>query len=198
MERSFSVCRVAAAGSSLSKLGSIAFTRSTTSTVLASGWRWTASMMARLPLYQLAVWLFSTELMTGATSPRRTGWPLRIATMMLAELRRRWRAACRPGWSALASGFCSVPTGVFGVGRRDRRLRPRRRRCRARQARPGRAGRARRISGCRRSAPGRRRRCVESAGEITCCANASSLESGIVSLCSASSRIGASAGLTLR
>ena len=44
--------------------GSIALTRSTTSTVLASGWRCTARTIARLPSYQLAVWLFSTESMT--------------------------------------------------------------------------------------------------------------------------------------
>ena len=44
------------------KDGSIALTRSTTSTVLASGWRCTARMIARVPSYQLAVSLFSTEI----------------------------------------------------------------------------------------------------------------------------------------
>ena len=45
---------VDARGRSSWKLGSIALTRSTTSTVLASGWRCTARMMARVPLNQLA------------------------------------------------------------------------------------------------------------------------------------------------
>ena len=62
--------------------GSISLTLSTTSTVLAPGWRCTASTSARLPSYQLAISVFSTESMTVATSPRRTGLPLRTATMM--------------------------------------------------------------------------------------------------------------------
>jgi HAE1 family hydrophobic/amphiphilic exporter-1 len=45
----------------------------TTSTVLASGWRCTARMMARVPSYQLAVVVVSTESMTRVTSPSRTG-----------------------------------------------------------------------------------------------------------------------------
>ena len=39
-------------------------TRSTTATVLASGWRWMASTMARLSLNQLAILSFSTLSMT--------------------------------------------------------------------------------------------------------------------------------------
>ena len=46
-------------------------------TVLASGWRETATVMARLPLYQLPFLLFSTPSMTRATSRSRTGAPLR-------------------------------------------------------------------------------------------------------------------------
>ena len=42
------------AGSWAVMAGSAALMASTTSTVLASGWRWTASVMARVPSYQLA------------------------------------------------------------------------------------------------------------------------------------------------
>ena len=57
--------------------GSLARTRSTTSTVLASGWRWIASTMARASLNQVAILLFSTLSMTCAISLSLIGAPLR-------------------------------------------------------------------------------------------------------------------------
>ena len=59
--------------------GSRAFTESTTSTVLASGWRWIASTTARSSLNQLATLSFSTLSMTLAISFSLTGAPLRQA-----------------------------------------------------------------------------------------------------------------------
>ncbi len=57
--------------------GSLALTESTTSTVLASGWRWIASTIARSSLNQLATLSFSTLSMTSAISFSLTGAPLR-------------------------------------------------------------------------------------------------------------------------
>ena len=57
--------------------GSLSRTKSTTSTVLASGWRWIASTMARASLNQVAILSFSTLSMTRATSLSLTGAPLR-------------------------------------------------------------------------------------------------------------------------
>ncbi len=42
------------------KCGRMFLIASTTAMVLEPGWRWIASTMARLPLYQLATYLFST------------------------------------------------------------------------------------------------------------------------------------------
>ena len=56
IERSFRASSVVFWGSWSWKVGSSAFTLSTTSTVLASGWRCTASTMDRAPSYQLACW----------------------------------------------------------------------------------------------------------------------------------------------
>src|SRR5436853_5197785 len=83
---------------------------STTSTVLAPGWRWTANVTERLSLYQLATLSFSTLSMTRAISCSLTGAPLRHATttslyslaLRIAEVASRvtfWR------------GPYSVPTG---------------------------------------------------------------------------------------
>ncbi len=57
--------------------GNLARTMSTTATVLASGWRWIASTMARESLNQVAILSFSTLSMTCATSDSLTGAPLR-------------------------------------------------------------------------------------------------------------------------
>ena len=80
-ERSLSTLSVAVGPRSVVNFGSIAFTESTTLTVLASGWRKTASTSAGLPSYWLAVCVLATESMTRATSPRRTGLPFGVAMM---------------------------------------------------------------------------------------------------------------------
>ena len=49
-----------AGGSCDSKVGSILLTASTISIVLVPGWRCTASMMPRVPLYQAAILSFCT------------------------------------------------------------------------------------------------------------------------------------------
>ena len=75
--RSCSTLISMAPGSSARNTGIKALTWFTTSTVLASGCRNTATVMAREPLYQfqeLRTWTLS---MTRATSPSRTGAPLR-------------------------------------------------------------------------------------------------------------------------
>ncbi len=76
-ERSSNTSRWTEAGSCASNTGSSLLIASTSSTVLASGWRWTASMTAFLPLNQLPTWSFSTLSMAFATSRSRTGAPLR-------------------------------------------------------------------------------------------------------------------------
>ena len=65
------------AGTCASMEGSTARTRSTTSMVLASGWRWMASTMARVPLNQFATCSLATLSFTWPRSRRRTGLPLR-------------------------------------------------------------------------------------------------------------------------
>ena len=59
------------------KVGSSSLMASATATVFVPGWRCTASMMARVSLYQAATLSFSTLGMTVPTSPRRTGAPFR-------------------------------------------------------------------------------------------------------------------------
>ena len=61
--------------------GSSLLIESTTSTVFVPGWRCTASRIERVPLNQLAILSFSTESKTRASSERRTGEPLRQATI---------------------------------------------------------------------------------------------------------------------
>ena len=73
--------------------------------------------------------------------------------------------------------FCSVPSGVLLLAAATAACSSSRR-CRARRAPSGRSGCAPRISGCRRSTPARRRRCVDSDGEITFSAKASRSVSG--------------------
>jgi hypothetical protein len=63
-------------------MGSRAFTRSTVSITLAPGWRWIRRMMAGLPSVRPALRRSCTESSTVAISARRTGAPLRYATMM--------------------------------------------------------------------------------------------------------------------
>ena len=70
-----------AAGICIRKAGRSALTASTTWIVFESGWRWTARTIDRLPWNHAAWRSFSTLSRTFATSPRRTGAPLRHATM---------------------------------------------------------------------------------------------------------------------
>ena len=81
MLRSYSVVMLIAAGSLAWKLGMMRLIELTVSMVLAPGWRWMASTMARLSTFQAATRLFSTPSIGVATSSRRTGAPLRQATI---------------------------------------------------------------------------------------------------------------------
>src|SRR5689334_6682472 len=78
-DRSSSVSMRIDAGIWARNCGSLDLTRSTTSTVLASGWRWIASTTARSLLYQLATLSFSTLSTMLAISLSLTGAPLRQA-----------------------------------------------------------------------------------------------------------------------
>ena len=80
-ERSCITCRSIDGGMSAVIDGSVARIRSTTSTVLASGWRWIANMMARVPSSQAATLSFSTLSRASATSRSRTGEPLAQETI---------------------------------------------------------------------------------------------------------------------
>ena len=190
------VDRARSAPSSSWNFGSIALTWSTTSTVLASGWRCTASTSARLPSYQLAIWSFSTEF----DDARDVAEAHRVAVAHGDD-----DVAEGVGVAQLRVGLDGQVLGV-ALDRADRRVDVR--------------GRDRGLDlvdadAARRSAFGSSwmrtayfwlpKICtwptpliVDSAGEITVCANASSFDSGCVSLCSASSSTGASAGLSLR
>ena len=77
IERSNSGCIWIAGGICARICGSLARTMSTTSTVLASGWRWIASTIARESLNQVAILSFSTLSITRATSLSLIGAPLR-------------------------------------------------------------------------------------------------------------------------
>lgn len=144
----------------------------------------------------LRVWVFSTESMTLATSPSLTGLPPRVVMMTLAN----WAASasCVFAWMVSCWAlFWIVPTGVLAL--------------------------VAVMASCNSSSPMPRAASavgsiwmrtayfwlpqistwatpstVESAGEITCWAKASSCESGTTSLFSAIRTIGASAGFTLR
>ena len=61
--------------------GRMLWIASVTSTVLASGWRCTETMIERLPSNSARAWSFSTESSTLAMSCSRTGAPLRQATI---------------------------------------------------------------------------------------------------------------------
>ena len=79
-ERSNSTSTWMAPGICCSSSGSSARIASAMATVLLPGWRCTASTIERVPLYQLASRSLATLSLTSATSPRRTGEPLRKAT----------------------------------------------------------------------------------------------------------------------
>src|ERR1700722_4372090 len=84
-ERSYSVTTCTVLGISLWIRARAALTPSATLTVFVPGWRWTASTMAGSALTQLAVLLFWTSFETRPISDRRTGAPLRYATIMVAK-----------------------------------------------------------------------------------------------------------------
>ncbi len=106
--------------------GMAALIASTVATVLASGWRWMESVMARSPLAQLAVLIDSTLSSTSATSSSRTVWPPgSVATMRRANSAAFviWRLA----WMvSVCRGPSSVPTGRVRVGGTQRSPRCRR------------------------------------------------------------------------
>ena len=80
-ERSYSSLIVTHAGSCSRNDGSRALTALTTATVFVPGCRWIASTIDRSSLNQAAVLLFSTLSITCPSASRRTGLPLRYATM---------------------------------------------------------------------------------------------------------------------
>ena len=102
------------AGSCASKRGSIARTRSTTSTVLASGWRCTASVIEGSPSKLAKARAVSTLSCTSATSRRRTGAPARVATISWPNSRAlaSWRLATSV---SVWRGPSSEPTGELAL-----------------------------------------------------------------------------------
>ncbi|MNE31173.1 hypothetical protein D3C80_1247240 [compost metagenome] len=111
-EESFITLSVTEAGSSAVSAGSFALTASTTATVLASGWRCTASTMADWPSYQLPASRFSTLSSTRAISPRWIGAPLgeAITSERNSCALVRWVSALIVSfWLP----FCSEPTGAW-------------------------------------------------------------------------------------
>ena len=76
-ERSYSTSTSMPGGICARNCGSSLRISSTTWTVLVPGWRWIASTMPRLSLYQAAMRLFCTSSMACPMSLTRTGAPLR-------------------------------------------------------------------------------------------------------------------------
>ena len=76
-DRSKKTLSLIAGGSCDSNVGRIFLTASTISIVFVPGWRCTASMMPRVPLYHAAILSFWTLSKTRPISFRRTGAPLR-------------------------------------------------------------------------------------------------------------------------
>ena len=81
MDLSASTSSCTAGGICERMVGSSAFTASTTATVLAPGCFWMASTIPRVLPNQLAILLFSTLSITRPSCSRRTGEPLRYATI---------------------------------------------------------------------------------------------------------------------
>ena len=82
------------AGSDASKRGSVALISSITSIVFEPGWRMIATLIAGSPRYQLPSRTLEMLSITFATSPTRTGAPLRYAMI----------------WRRNAAAFCSCPS----------------------------------------------------------------------------------------
>ncbi|MNK57936.1 hypothetical protein D3C87_770020 [compost metagenome] len=114
IERSLTIWISTDCGSSALKRGMSARTASTTCTVLALGWRCTASEIESCPLKLLAVLTDSKLSSSVATSSSRTGAPLRCAMISLAKSAAfmSWRLA----WMvSVWRGPSSVPTGVLAL-----------------------------------------------------------------------------------
>ena len=96
------------------KPGSLALIASTTATVLASGWRWIASVIEVSPLKLAELFKVSKLSSTCATSRKRTGLPpltLTINSAYSAALASCWLAFSVRIWR----GPSSVPTGVLAL-----------------------------------------------------------------------------------
>ncbi|MNL19045.1 hypothetical protein D3C87_1402250 [compost metagenome] len=116
-ERSFTTFTLTEPGICWIRRGRAALMASTTATVLASGWRSTASTMERSLLSQLPVLRVSTLSSTSATSESRTTAPLGwLATMMLRNASAL--VICRLAWMvSVWRAPSSVPTGVLALAR---------------------------------------------------------------------------------
>ena len=118
-ERSSATSMEEPGGRAARRAGRAATTPSTTSTVLASGWRCTARVRPRTPFRKEATRSFCTPSTTSATSDSRTGAPERPA------MTRFPKASASGGWSFARSTSCcrwplSVPDGGVGIRRRHR------------------------------------------------------------------------------
>ncbi len=150
------------AGSARARPAAWRATGSTTATVLASGWRWIASTMARVvvePARDLVVLDAVDDARDLVELDRRAVAPGDHHVAVVGGLvhRRRWPAASR---SAAARAACRPARWNWPW---RRRCGCRRARCCAPRPRPDRPARARRISARRRPAPGRRRAAAKSA-----------------------------------
>ncbi len=117
-ERSLTALMRTDCGSCDWKPASFARTESTTLTVLASGWRSTASEIEVSPLKEAAVLTVSKLSSTAATSFRRTVLPPLLLTIRSANSAalRSWRFACSV---SVCDGPSSVPTGVLALAERS-------------------------------------------------------------------------------
>ena len=100
-----------AGGISLWSFSSDAFTRSATSTVFVPGCRWIASMIARVPLYQLAVLLFCTSSVIAPDLAEVHRRAVAIRDDHVAELLRVLELAGRLHRERRSSGPYSTPVG---------------------------------------------------------------------------------------
>ena len=75
--RSVRIWTSIALGSDARSVGSSFFTRSTTSMMLAPGWRWMLTITAGVSFIHAASFTFSASSTTSATSDSVTGAPLR-------------------------------------------------------------------------------------------------------------------------
>ena len=82
--RSVSTVTRTSAGNCACRSGSAALIASTVAMTFAPGWRCTSMITAGCLFIQLPVRVFSTPSVTLATSDRRTGWPLFVATISAA------------------------------------------------------------------------------------------------------------------